>query len=87
MQKCVPQEYALAGRYAFKPEDYSNYFFLIGFMYAASQIFSRAVINRFDANPTPLLTTCLLVIGTVRYPAWRSGQLICHLWRDLDEGA
>ncbi|KAJ1492163.1 major facilitator superfamily domain-containing protein, partial [Baffinella frigidus] len=59
----------LKDRYNFGPDDYTNYFFLIGFMYAGSQLFARAVINRFDSNPTPLLAVCILIIGMGRYAA------------------
>ena len=57
----------LKEKFKFAPNDYSNYFFFIGFTYAFSQLVSRAVINRFGKNQTMLLIPCLLALGVGRY--------------------
>ncbi len=57
----------LKDKFKFGPQDYSNYFAFVGLFYAASQLLSKRLINRFAADPTWMVVTCTLFLMMVRH--------------------
>jgi hypothetical protein len=55
----------LKDKFSFGPQDYSNYFAFVGLFYAASQLLSKRLINRFSADPTWMVIICTLFLMTV----------------------
>mmetsp|Transcript_3728 Transcript_3728/g.8609 ORF Transcript_3728/g.8609 Transcript_3728/m.8609 type:complete len:483 (+) Transcript_3728:255-1703(+) len=57
----------LREKFKFGPNDWSNYFAFIGFVYATSQVLSKYFVNRTANDPTRLIMVCAVLMGIGRY--------------------
>ena len=55
----------LKDKFKFSPQDYSNYFALVGLFYALSQLLSKRIINNCSTDPTRMVITCTLFLMLV----------------------